>query len=158
MRRPLYRPFFATAASLSAFTLAGCGEKKEKVVYVQPRPQTVVIEQAPPVVVQRPAPVVVTPAPAQTTVIERDRPIGGTYGKTVIVREAPPAARIERRPRAPGPNQVWIAGYWVYDGRQYVWVPGRYAAARTGQVWVAPRWTKQDYGYVFVDGYWRAVR
>ena len=57
---------------------------------------------------------------------------------------------------APGPRHVWIPGYQSWNGRAYVWVPGRWIVPpRAGVVWIPPRWVPRRGGYVFVPGYWR---
>lgn len=74
----------------------------------------------------------------------------------VIVTVAPPPIRIEHRPRRPGHGFVWIDGYWLYRGGQYVWVSGRWDRVPHGhRVWVAPRWEHRGNGYVFIEGTWR---
>ena len=51
----------------------------------------------------------------------------------VYVRIGPPAPIVERRIVAPGPGYVWIPGFHSWDGRAYLWRPGRWdtAHART---------------------------
>jgi len=54
----------------------------------------------------------------------------------VYVNAVPPPPIVEVRRAAPGPAYVWIDGYHRWNGRAYVWVPGRWAAkaAREGDV------------------------
>ncbi len=65
---------------------------------------------------------------------------------------APPPPRVLRvRPVAPGPEYMWVEGYWYPVGGHYKWHDGYwtrppYAGAR----WVAPR---HD-GRQFFAGYW----
>src|SRR5262249_57527661 len=74
----------------------------------------------------------------------------------VYVRVGPPAPVVEVRPVAPGPRYVWVDGYHRWDGRAYVWVPGRWALPpRARAHWVAPQWRHRHDGYVFVEGHWR---
>jgi hypothetical protein len=69
---------------------------------------------------------------------------------------APPAPRVVRvRPVAPGPEFVWVDGYWFAEGRRWKWHDGYwtrppYAGAR----WVAPRHDGQQ----FFAGYWEGDR
>ncbi len=57
---------------------------------------------------------------------------------------------------APSPRHVWTAGYHQWNGRAYVWVPGRWVIPpRAGGVWIAPHWAPRRGGYVFVPGHWR---
>jgi hypothetical protein len=73
----------------------------------------------------------------------------------VVIRVAPPAPRHEVIITRPGPNHVWVPGYWRWSGREYgwvggvwqlpprphaVWVPGHYRRVRGGHVWVEGRW------------------
>src|SRR5262245_17822314 len=72
------------------------------------------------------------------------------------VRIGPPAAIVAVRPVAPGPRYVWIDGYHRWNGRAYVWVPGRWAMPPRGHaVWVPGRWHEDRHGWYFVEGHWR---
>jgi hypothetical protein len=68
----------------------------------------------------------------------------------------PPAPRVVRvQPRRPGPDYVWIEGYWYPAGNRYQWHNGYwtrppYAGAR----WVAPHHDGQQ----FFTGYWEGDR
>jgi hypothetical protein len=74
------------------------------------------------------------------------------------VTAAPPPARVEVVPAPPGPQEVWVwqPGHWRWNGREYVWTPGRYVEkpVRTAQ-WVPPEWVPRGNGWVFVEGHWR---
>lgn len=65
---------------------------------------------------------------------------------------APPAPRVLRvRPRAPGPDYVWVDGYWYADGGHYRWHAGYWSRPPYGgATWVAPRYE----GGHFFNGYW----
>jgi hypothetical protein len=66
------------------------------------------------------------------------------FAQQIIVRVAPPPPIVERRPVRPGPAYVWTGGYHRWDGRAYIWVPGRWAVPpRRGGVWA------------WVPGHWR---
>jgi hypothetical protein len=74
----------------------------------------------------------------------------------VVVRVGPPAAIVETRGRAPGPEYVWVDGYHRWDGARYVWVHGRWdRPPHHGQHWVAHHWVHRNGGYVLVEGHWR---
>ena len=74
----------------------------------------------------------------------------------VVVQVAPPRAIVEHRYAAPSHEHVWIGGYHRWDGRTYVWEPGRWERPpRPHAVWVGPRWRHRHAGWVFVEGYWR---
>ncbi|MCX5682720.1 MAG: YXWGXW repeat-containing protein [Planctomycetota bacterium] len=77
----------------------------------------------------------------------------------VIVREAPPAVIVERRPPPPNQGLVWIDGFWEWNGRQYVWEPGHWAAPpRGGVIWIAPRYERHEQGYRYMPGRWSEER
>jgi hypothetical protein len=68
---------------------------------------------------------------------------------------SPPPPRVVVRPVAPGPEYVWVDGYWYPVGNRYRWHDGYwtrppYPASR----WVAPR---HD-GERFYEGYWDGDR
>ena len=74
----------------------------------------------------------------------------------MYVRVGPPAPIVEARVAAPGPGFVWIEGYHRWDGRAYVWTPGRWERPpRARAVWVAPHWVNDRHGWYFVEGRWR---
>jgi hypothetical protein len=74
----------------------------------------------------------------------------------VVVRVAPPAAIVERRPVAPGPGYVWIGGYHRWDGAAYGWVPGRWEMPpRRRARWIEHHWVHRHGGWVLVEGRWR---
>jgi hypothetical protein len=73
-----------------------------------------------------------------------------------VIRVRPPAAIVETRPAAPGPNYVWQPGYHRWDGGHYVWTPGVWAARpHPGAGWVAGHYAHRGGGWVFVEGHWR---
>lgn len=74
----------------------------------------------------------------------------------VYVRVAPPRPRVEVRTVAPSARHVWIGGYHRWDGRAYVWVPGRWdLGPRRGAVWVAGHWKNTRDGWEWIEGHWR---
>jgi hypothetical protein len=74
----------------------------------------------------------------------------------VFVRIPPPAAVVEVRGSAPGPDFVWIAGYHAWRGGAYVWVPGRWdRGPHPRAVWVEGRWRHHRDGWYWVEGHWR---
>lgn len=75
----------------------------------------------------------------------------------VVIRVAPPEPRHEVVLPRPGPNHVWVPGYWNWNGTAYAWVPG---------VWQLPprrhsRWIPGHYrhfrrgGWEWIPGHWR---
>lgn len=80
----------------------------------------------------------------------------GAFAQEVVVRVAPPRPLVERAVPAPGPGYVWIGGYHRWDGRAYVWVPGRWMLPPHRHArWVAARWVHRHGGWVFMEGHWR---
>jgi hypothetical protein len=67
----------------------------------------------------------------------------------------PPSAAYVRRPVCPGPNYVWIDGFWDWRGRRYAWNPGYWAVRPHARAyWISPRY---DRGRYFA-GYWGGYR
>jgi hypothetical protein len=83
------------------------------------------------------------------TPVERD---------VAVIQVAPPPPRREVIPVLPpdrAKREHWQPGHWRWDGRDYVWVEGRYAVRpRAEAVWIAPRWDRRGSGWVFVEGRW----
>lgn len=78
------------------------------------------------------------------------------FAQRVVVRVGPPAPIVERPGPRPHPGWVWIGGYQRWDGRAYVWVPGRWAAPpRPRAQWVPGHWRHQPGGWVWIEGHWR---
>jgi hypothetical protein len=77
--------------------------------------------------------------------------------RVVVVNGPPPAPVEEERPPQPHAAAVWVAGYWLWNGIQYAWIPGRWETApRAGAIWQAPRYVKTEGAYVFEPGAWGA--
>lgn len=68
----------------------------------------------------------------------------------------PPPMRVERvRPRQPGPDYVWIPGYWYPQGRKYKWHAGYWTVMPyRGARWAAPRYD----GGMYYPGFWEGDR
>lgn len=68
----------------------------------------------------------------------------------------PPAPRVVRVvPRAPGPEYVWVDGYWYPVGNRYRWHEGYWTRPPyRGARWVQPRYE----GRMFYQGYWSGDR
>ena len=65
---------------------------------------------------------------------------------------APPPPRVLRvRPASPGPDHLWIDGYWFVEGGRYRWHDGYWTRRPyEGAFWVGPR---HD-GAQFFNGHW----
>jgi hypothetical protein len=68
----------------------------------------------------------------------------------------PPRPRVVRvLPPAPGPEFVWIDGYWYPVGRHYRWHEGYWTRPPySGARWVGPRHDGEEY----YEGYWDGDR
>ena len=78
-----------------------------------------------------------------------------TSGRTYL-RVGPPAPMVERQLDSPGPGYVWQPGYYRWNGRDYVWVAGRYERApRARARWQPGHWEHARGGWYWVEGRWR---
>jgi hypothetical protein len=69
---------------------------------------------------------------------------------------APPAPVREAAGRPPHRGYVWNDGYYRWEGRRYMWTPGRWVRPpHRNAVWVPHRWEHREHGYVMVPGHWR---
>jgi len=71
---------------------------------------------------------------------------------------APPALREEVVVERPGPDHVWIGGYWDWRPamHNYEWVGGRWERPpHPGAVWVAHRYEHGRRGWRYHPGYWK---
>ena len=59
------------------------------------------------------------------------------------------------RPVCPGPDYLWIDGYWYAEGGRYRWHAGYWTRRPyKGALWVGPRYE----GGQFFSGYWEGSR
>jgi hypothetical protein len=123
-----------TAAAATVIAVTGCRTYERTVV--TPAPQPTVVTTAP----AAPATVVTTTPAAPPTV--------------VVATAAPPPLQQEVIPMSPGPDMVWIPGYWNWSNGQYNWVPGRYEAGRVGYQWVPQRWENINGQWTMTGGSW----
>ena len=76
----------------------------------------------------------------------------------VVAPRAPPPPRFEAVPPPPRPVEVvvWEPSHWHWDGREYVWVGGRYIERPHRQAeWEAGHWRERGSQWVWVPGRWR---
>ena len=74
----------------------------------------------------------------------------------VWVQRSPPRERYEERPPYPGPEFIWISGYWVWGGADYDWTPGRWERRPTSRAkYDRGRWYHGRGGWYWVEGRWR---
>lgn len=82
---------------------------------------------------------------------------GPYYGDEVVATDAPPPPRAEVEVGvAPGPDYVWIGGYWTRYHDNWHWVGGRWAARPHPEArWQAGHWDRERRGgYVRRPGHW----
>jgi hypothetical protein len=80
----------------------------------------------------------------------------GLAGCSRTIVEAPPPAQTEIVTESPGPDYVWIGGYWGWSWGHYTWIGGRWERPDHPHAqWVQARWEHHGERYVFVNGYWR---
>jgi hypothetical protein len=85
---------------------------------------------------------------------------GGTiFGQVSIgitIGTPPPPPRVVYvRPAPPGPEFLWVEGYWYPAGKHYQWHDGYWSRpVYAGAYWVGPRY---DAGR-FYEGYWEGPR
>jgi hypothetical protein len=77
----------------------------------------------------------------------------------ISVRIGPPALPVYAQPICPGPDYIWVPGYWAWDqdGDEYYWVPGTWVLApEPGYYWTPGWWGFDADGddYVWHPGYW----
>ena len=133
-----------TFAGLAALVIAGCVIREP--VYTAPPPVAVV--NATPAPTPVPAPV---PVPAPGSVPE---PAAGT---SVAATQPPPVVpQVEVAPPQPGPDYVWTAGYWNWNGVAWVWAPGLWVLPPyRGAVWLGGHWGYRGGRAYWVRGRWR---
>ena len=73
----------------------------------------------------------------------------------VTIGPPPPTRVIVVEPRSPGPDYVWVRGYWYPVGNHYKWHDGYWTRpVFAGARWVEPRHDGQQ----FYEGYWDGDR
>ncbi len=74
----------------------------------------------------------------------------------VYASEGPPPMRTEVAIAAPGPDFVWVPGYWNWGGSAYVWTAGAWShPPHVHARWVAPSWHHNGHGWYSTRGEWR---
>ncbi len=80
-----------------------------------------------------------------------------SFGASVTI--GPPPLPVYVQPLCPGPDFIWIPGYWAWDPDfGYYWVPGLWVEAPfVGAFWTPGYWAWSDGVYVWNEGYWGPV-
>lgn len=69
----------------------------------------------------------------------------------ISIGPPPPPRVVYVRPACPGPEFMWVEGYWYPVGHRYRWHEGYWTRAPfAGALWIAPRWEEGR----FYEGYW----
>jgi hypothetical protein len=77
-------------------------------------------------------------------------PVGAVEGSE------PPPPIVEQVIVSPGPDYVWISGYWAWHHHHWEWVRGRWdLPPRRGAIWISGRWEQHGGRVIWIDGYWR---
>ncbi|KJV24734.1 hypothetical protein VI08_20315 [Luteibacter yeojuensis] len=75
---------------------------------------------------------------------------------TVIhVTQEPPREVVEVEP-PPREGWLWAHGYWRWDGRDYVRMPGHWERVVVGRHYVHTYWERRDGQWWLHEGYWAA--
>jgi hypothetical protein len=75
----------------------------------------------------------------------------------VYAKIAPPAAKAETRPQAPGAGWVWIQGHWEWNVsiETWVWVDGTWEQPpEDDAAWTEPEYQDNNGDWMYVPGYW----
>jgi len=81
----------------------------------------------------------------------------GTMSLGVVYAERrPPPDRVEVIVASPGPDYVWMRGYWRWERNDYYWFPGRWERPHHGyHRWVPGHWSQKHHRWYWVEGHWR---
>ena len=72
-----------------------------------------------------------------------------------ITTRRPPPLRYERRIERPGPDYVWVRGFWDWDGDRWEWVQGRWDRPAVADVyWIPARYIRTSRGTIYEPGHW----
>ena len=82
---------------------------------------------------------------------------GATTTGPAVAEQAPPPPQVEVVPVAPGPDYVWLPGYWsIGVGGSWVWIGGHYGLPpRPHAIGVGGHWGRRGRDYVWIGGHWR---
>jgi hypothetical protein len=84
-------------------------------------------------------------------------PLLADISVNIGVDAGPPPPREEVIVASPGPDYIWIAGYWDGAPGHYSWTRGHWERPPHGGAhWLPPRWERGNDGhYRKVEGGWR---
>jgi WXXGXW repeat (2 copies) len=83
-------------------------------------------------------------------------PVGAPDARWVT-KTPPPEADTETQPPKPHDADVWLPGYFKWNGREPEWSPGHWAKPPAGtHEWAPGVWSERSDGkWQFVDGHWQ---
>ncbi|MGO4211575.1 YXWGXW repeat-containing protein [Terriglobus sp. 2YAB30_2] len=82
-------------------------------------------------------------------------PGNAQVGIGVTIGTPPPPLRYEVAPPTPGPDYLWVDGYWSVSGRRYVWVPGHWERRPyAGAYYTHPHYDHYPEGWRLHEGHW----
>ena len=72
-----------------------------------------------------------------------------------ITTGAPPAVRHEVRVARPGPDYVWVGGYWADNSGHWAWIPGRWERpVERNAYWIPARYIHTSHGTIYEPAHW----
>ena len=81
--------------------------------------------------------------------------LGAQISIGIMIGPPPPPRVLRVRPLSPGPEFLWVEGYWYPVGRHYKWHEGYWTRPPyAGAAWIGPRYD----GRQFFGGYWEGNR
>ena len=73
----------------------------------------------------------------------------------IRITTPPPPLPVYVQPIIPGPDFIWVPGYWAWSEFGYFWVPGTWVRAPApGLLWTPGYWAWNEGVYVWRAGYW----
>ena len=73
----------------------------------------------------------------------------------VSVSIGPPPVRYDERSVRPGPDYLWVSGYWDWGGGDWLWVPGTWTRSPHSHAhWVGPRYHQRHGHWYYTRGHW----
>lgn len=85
-------------------------------------------------------------------VVNQRRDDAGRYA-----HQAPPPDQTESPAPQPGPEYIWVAGHYSWDGADFQWHRGQWTIPPTGyHTWAMGRWEQSgSTNWVYVEGQWQ---
>ncbi len=75
--------------------------------------------------------------------------------RTTTAPAAPPPLQVEPAQVAPARTAVWVAGFWQWNGADWVWISGSWQLRPDARVtWRAPEWRPRGRVHVLIPGGW----